>query len=614
MIPQVITIENNEYLTTELLGRGAYGIVFKGIHQQTGQEVAIKVQDSINDYEYQMLTKMKGKKFKNLINTLHVEKIDSQYYVVMEYCKQSLYERIQQKGTINAQDIRFIMREIANGIKEIHVLGYAHRDLKPENILISQITNEGQIQERYKICDFGTIKDANVLTTQTVGTAYYLAPEQINGLKDKYTSEVDIWAFGALIYELLTGEPMFNGYSEIAVWDKIARLNQNDIDQLIEKNLKIDQKYRTLLKNMMQIDIRKRHSINQIINDLNSRGDSVLINKPRHLENPKPNIVPQQNLKIGLPLPSQFTQYPQNNYYPSIRGNNTNQYSNSFLQNQNNSERVELASSQRQNLKNQNPQQQLQSQVQTNQIFISNQLSQPNPQSCNNQKIENSQLQQQVQPQLQTIQPSTNPNQNTISDPKNFVKEGGRPIEKTNVRQMYLSPQLQNNKPQVKMEFNNRETNTKAPYGGLNQIAQTITQIQDPSVKTEINQIQINQQNLNGNIGLKVQQNNFKQNPNTSNQQSNIDSNKNQQQQIAAQQFQQQIKNNNNFPQQNQPTTLTRVTNAAQQREQKNLFQNQKNQNLVNIHQPALVQNQGLAFNQYQQLFNKYKKNNEQQK
>lgn len=58
------------------------------------------------------------------------------YYVVMEYCKESLYNRIQSKGTIKPDDIRFIMKEIGNGLKEIHDLGFAHRDIKPENILI----------------------------------------------------------------------------------------------------------------------------------------------------------------------------------------------------------------------------------------------------------------------------------------------------------------------------------------------------------------------------------------------------------------------------------------------------------------------------------------------
>lgn len=90
-----------------------------------------------------MLQKMKGKKFKNLINILNLEQIGRKYYIVMEYCKESLFERLQRKGTIKAEDIRFIMKEIGNGIKEIHDLGYAHRDIKPENILIFQITDNG---------------------------------------------------------------------------------------------------------------------------------------------------------------------------------------------------------------------------------------------------------------------------------------------------------------------------------------------------------------------------------------------------------------------------------------------------------------------------------------
>ena len=59
------------------------------------------------------------------------------------------------------------MKEVANGIKELHDLGFAHRDIKPENILIKTITDNNSIrQEKYKLCDFGTAKEtANVLET-----------------------------------------------------------------------------------------------------------------------------------------------------------------------------------------------------------------------------------------------------------------------------------------------------------------------------------------------------------------------------------------------------------------------------------------------------------------
>ncbi|CAK73751.1 unnamed protein product (macronuclear) [Paramecium tetraurelia] len=274
-----VNIEQNTYILKELLGQGSYGKVLKGINKSTQQIIAIKIQDSINDDELKVLDMMRRKKHKNLINILNFERIDRKYYIVMEYCKESLYDRIIYRGTIQPDEVRFIMKEIGNGIKEIHDLGYAHRDLKPENILIFQINDNGKTQDLYKICDFGTIKQIDVLKTQKVGTAYYLAPEQVNGQDTLYSQTVDVWAFGALIYELLTGQPLFNGNllfklgrNEQEVYIKIKNSIQASIDQKINNCLQIERKYKTLLLNMLQIDIRKRYNINQVVSDL--RGTS----------------------------------------------------------------------------------------------------------------------------------------------------------------------------------------------------------------------------------------------------------------------------------------------------------------------------------------------------
>ena len=73
------------------------------------------------------------------------------------------------------------MKEIANGIKELHSIGLTHRDIKPENILIKILKCENGVEQQvYKLCDFGTIKDSKNMITQKLGTPYYIAPEQLN--------------------------------------------------------------------------------------------------------------------------------------------------------------------------------------------------------------------------------------------------------------------------------------------------------------------------------------------------------------------------------------------------------------------------------------------------
>ncbi|CAD8058998.1 unnamed protein product [Paramecium primaurelia] len=301
-----ITTNQSTYSILNKLGEGSFGVVFKCKNEQTNEIVAIKIQKSINNNELEMLNKMKGQTFKNLIKTYELYQEYDMYYIVMEYCKESLYDRICQKGKVKPDDVRFIMKAIGNGIKEIHDLGYAHRDIKPENILIFQIEDANNIQEIYKICDFGTIKNIDLLKTQTVGTAYYQAPEQLN-YSNHYSQKVDIWAFGAVIYELLTQTPLFNGFTEDEIKQKILNITQSQIDQTINNQVNLDRKYKTLLLNMLQIDPNKRHDINKFVEDMRGYSQNVTRNQIQRIILSNQNQV--NNFISDLPIPNNYSKF-----------------------------------------------------------------------------------------------------------------------------------------------------------------------------------------------------------------------------------------------------------------------------------------------------------------
>ena len=90
-------------------------------------------------------------------------------------------------------------------------MGIAHRDLKPENILVITLKSHKTYEQQkiYKICDFGTAKCYDKLKTKGVGTPYYLAPEMLSKNCNTYNKKCDIWSFGQLIYEIITGSLMF---------------------------------------------------------------------------------------------------------------------------------------------------------------------------------------------------------------------------------------------------------------------------------------------------------------------------------------------------------------------------------------------------------------------
>ncbi|CAD8154882.1 unnamed protein product [Paramecium pentaurelia] len=298
-----ITTNQFTYTILNKLGEGSFGVVLKCENEQTNEIVAIKLQKSINNNELEMLNKMQGRNFKNLIKTYELYQKDDMYYIVMEYCKESLYDRILSQGKVKPDDVRFIMKAIGNGIKEIHDLGYAHRDIKPENILIFQKEDANNIQEIYKICDFGTIKNIDLLKTQYVGTAYYQAPEQLNN-SNQYSQKVDIWAFGAVIYELLTQTTLFNGSTEDEVKQKILNITQSEIDQTINNQVNLDRKYKTLLLNMLQIDPNKRHDINKFVEDMKGQSQNVTRNQIQRITQPNQNQV--NNFISDLPIPKDY--------------------------------------------------------------------------------------------------------------------------------------------------------------------------------------------------------------------------------------------------------------------------------------------------------------------
>jgi eukaryotic-like serine/threonine-protein kinase len=115
-----------------------------------------------------------------------------------------------------------LLVQICGALQEAHELGIVHRDLKPENILITR-TSSGR--DYAKVLDFGLAKldQRNAAKRETerqaiVGTPYFMAPEQIRG--DEVDARTDIYSFGALMFELLTGEHLYNGSTAVGVLTK----------------------------------------------------------------------------------------------------------------------------------------------------------------------------------------------------------------------------------------------------------------------------------------------------------------------------------------------------------------------------------------------------------
>ncbi|XP_048449711.1 cyclin-dependent kinase-like 2, partial [Rhincodon typus] len=200
-----------------LVGEGSYGIVIRSRNKENGRIVAIK--KFLEDDDDKMVKKiamreirlLKQLQHENLVNLLEVCNRRRRWYLVFEFVDHTLLDDLEQCPNGLAHDkVRRYLIQILRGVAFCHSHNIIHRDIKPENILVSRC---GVV----KLCDFGfarSLADPGETYTDYVATRWYRAPELLVG-DTKYGKSVDVWAVGCLVMEMLTGQPLFPGDSEI---------------------------------------------------------------------------------------------------------------------------------------------------------------------------------------------------------------------------------------------------------------------------------------------------------------------------------------------------------------------------------------------------------------
>ena len=223
-------VVDGRYKVIEVIGRGGMGVVYRVEHMRMGKVAAMKVlhRDLVGDAEIQQRFEREAAAVSKLHHPHTVQVFDfgsanNALYLIMEYVRgQDLARILERDGALPWARAAPVLAQICGALQEAHELGIVHRDLKPENVLITRTTAG---RDYAKVLDFGLAKleqPAGPRTEtdrqQIVGTPYFMPPEQIRG--DDVDARTDIYSFGALMFELLTGQHLYSGSTAVGVLTK----------------------------------------------------------------------------------------------------------------------------------------------------------------------------------------------------------------------------------------------------------------------------------------------------------------------------------------------------------------------------------------------------------
>lgn len=304
------------------IGRGSYATVYSAILIQPypplkiGDYVAIK---SISTSRISSATEkekleneislMKTLNHKNIVRLYGVERLRSYYFLIMEYCNDGdlihfLHSYGDKKCTGLPEDliINFIY-QIGQGLQYLHSHHIVHRDLKPHNILISKTTNNEEIdswnfQYTLKIADFGFARflRPSDLCETICGSPIYMAPEIQFGTH--YSSCVDMWSVGVILYELASGRtpfPHIKSQFELAQELK----SRGSHPYCLPVNAQVSEPLRQLVPRLLTIDAEKRMKLSEFL-------DSSIFHHFKSLNEQITNsLVPHSEVSTTTSSPSQ---------------------------------------------------------------------------------------------------------------------------------------------------------------------------------------------------------------------------------------------------------------------------------------------------------------------
>jgi len=280
----VIGTQISHYKIIEKLGHGGMGEVYLANDTKLKRKVALKFLPR----EYSLDSEARERFLREAqaasildhpnICTIHEigETEKGQSYIIMSFCEgETLREKIK-RGTLKVEIAIDIAVHIARGISSAHKHDIIHRDIKPANIMINQ---DGVV----KIVDFGLAKFSGVseLTQEhtTLGTIYYMSPEQVNGKEADQRS--DIWAVGAVLYEMICGKAPFTGnYAQSIFYDILNA----EIEPPVSVRRDVPEELEKIISKALMKDPEKRYQkMDEMLDELEAIREETKIGRTKRL-------------------------------------------------------------------------------------------------------------------------------------------------------------------------------------------------------------------------------------------------------------------------------------------------------------------------------------------
>ncbi len=230
------------YEIRALLGAGGMGEVYRAHDIKLGRDVALKILPAAlaNDADYMARFQHEARvlaslNHPNIVTIYEIDDADGLDFIAMEYVRgKTLKHLIHNRGLLPGEALPYAV-QIADALTAAHVVGIVHRDIKPANIMI------GDANGNIKVLDFGLAKQTAIaeigesVSTQTLdrdvepqtaggkvfGTVAYMSPEQVEG--KNVDARSDIFSFGAVLYEMLTGRQAFQGKTKLSILAAVLR-------------------------------------------------------------------------------------------------------------------------------------------------------------------------------------------------------------------------------------------------------------------------------------------------------------------------------------------------------------------------------------------------------